>query len=48
MVTIEFLKNASRKQLIKYLENWGYQCYDRETTAELRRAAIHNFHTERA
>jgi len=42
------LVNATRKQLIAYLERWGYQCYDKETTAELRKAALANFDTEGA
>ena len=48
MVTLLQLKNATRKQLIAYLEGWGYQCYPHETTAQLREAAILNFQTEKA
>ena len=48
MATRMYLVNASRKQLIAYLESWGYQCYDKETTAELRRAALLNWDTEKA
>jgi len=47
-MSVQYLKNATRKQLIAYLENWGYQCYDKETTGELRKAALQNFATEKA
>lgn len=43
----EEIKNASRQELIDYLESWGYQCYDYETDEELREAAILNEKTER-
>lgn len=46
MVTRAYLRNARRSQLVAYLESWGYQCYARETTAELRKAAYLNFDTE--
>lgn len=48
MITKDQIRNATRAQLIKYLESWGYQCYARETTAQLRKAAMDNFKTERA
>ena len=41
-MSLQQLKNATRKQLIAYLEGWGYQCYPHETTAQLREAAILN------
>ena len=44
----QHLVNATRAQLITYLESWGYQCYAKETTAELRRAALLNWDTEKA
>ena len=47
-MSLQQLKNATRKQLIAYLEGWGYQCYPHETTAQLREAAILNFKPERA
>lgn len=42
------LQRADRAALIAYLEHWGYQCYDHESTATLRRAALANFDTEGA
>lgn len=42
------LLQASREQLIAYLERWGYQCYDHETTEALRDAALINFAIERS
>lgn len=48
MYTRQQLVNATRAQLIKYLESWGYQCYAKETTAELRKAALSNFDLEKA
>lgn len=47
-MTITELAQLSRAELITYLEAWGFQCYDHETTDELRAAAIENFHTEGA
>lgn len=40
------IDTATRDELIAYLESWGYQCYDNETTTELREAALENFNTE--
>jgi hypothetical protein len=42
------IDTASRAELIAYLENWGFQCYDHETDDELRDAARENFNTEGA
>ncbi len=39
---------ASRAELVVYLEAWGFQCYDSETTDELRDAALANYDTEGA
>lgn len=47
MNTLKEIRNASRKELIAYLESWGFQCYDHETTDELRTAAIENHLTEK-
>ena len=47
-MTLEELNTAARGELIDYLESWGFQCYDHETTSELREAAIQNFFTEDA
>jgi hypothetical protein len=40
------IQTASREQLVAYLENWGFQCYDSESTDELREAALQNWDTE--
>lgn len=42
------IRTATRKQLIEWLESWGFQCYSTETTAQLRRAAYDNWDTEYA
>lgn len=42
------IKTMSRQELIAYLESWGFQCYDHETTKQLRTAALENFKTEGA
>lgn len=47
-MTREELERASRDELIAYLEGWGFQCYDHETTDELRAAALENQSTEGA
>lgn len=40
------LERATREELIAYLESWGYQCYDSETTEQLLEAALDNFDLE--
>lgn len=45
-MTRDELQQASRAELVAYLESWGFQCYDSETTDELRDAAIENHLTE--
>jgi hypothetical protein len=45
-MTHEEIKQATRDELIAYLEGWGFQCYDHETTSELRDAALENATTE--
>jgi hypothetical protein len=42
------LQNADRWELVVYLEYWGYQVYDHETTDELRAVALANHDTEEA
>ena len=42
----EELLHASRTSLILYLNSWGYECYDHETTDELRCAALDNYAAE--
>lgn len=47
-MTLEEINTATRDELIDYLTSWGFQCYDHETTSELRVAAIDNHNTEQA
>lgn len=47
-MTLEELTTATRGELIDYLTSWGFQCYDHETTSELREAAIENYTTEQS
>lgn len=42
----EEIEKASREDLVAYLESWGFQCYDHETTDQLRDAALDNWRTE--
>jgi len=44
-MTRDQLQNADR-WLLHYLEYWGYQVYDHETTDELRAVALANYDTE--
>lgn len=46
MLTKAEIEVATREQLVTYLEGWGFQCYDHESDAVLRRAALENHHTE--
>lgn len=46
--TREEIEHADRAELVRYLEAWGFQCYEHETTDELRAAALDNFDTEGA
>jgi hypothetical protein len=46
-MTVQEIKRMTRKELIAYLESWGFQCYAHETTGELRKAALENHRTER-
>ena len=47
-MNMQELESATRDELIDYLTDWGYMCYEHETTDELREAAILNFMTEGA
>ncbi len=40
------IKLASRGELETYLQSWGFQVYDHESTDELRDAALENCSTE--
>lgn len=40
------IAQADRPQLEKYLESWGYECYEDESDEQLRTAALGNFQTE--
>jgi hypothetical protein len=42
------IKNATRAEIVNYLESWGFACYDHETTEDLREAALENHDTENA
>ena len=44
--SLEEVQNASRQELVQYLESWGTACYDDESTSLLREAAIDTFKTE--
>jgi hypothetical protein len=44
--SLEEVQNASRQELVEYLESWGTACYDDESTSLLREAAIDTFKTE--
>lgn len=47
-MSIDTIKNMTRDELIFYLTSWGFQCYDHESTATLRKAALENYQTEKA
>jgi hypothetical protein len=47
-MTAADIRDMTRAELIAYLESWGFQCYDHETTGELRKAALENQSTEGA
>jgi hypothetical protein len=47
MDNLRDVKNATRQELIAYLEHWGTACYDDESTSLLRKAAVDTFKTER-
>ena len=40
---VKKLKEATREELVKYLEEWGFACHDNEDTEKLRVAAIQNY-----
>lgn len=46
--TLSEIRAANRTELVLYLNAWGYQCYDWETTEELRHAAELNARCEGA
>lgn len=45
-MTEDDINDMDRKELIQHLESWGFQCYDWESTDELRAAALENLNTE--
>ncbi len=47
-MTAAEIKSMTRAELGAYLESWGFQCYDHESAATLRAAALENFKTENA
>ena len=44
--SINDIRDATREDIIQYLEGWGVACYDDESTSLLREAAIETFETE--
>ena len=40
------IEEASRPELVVYLESWGFACYDEETIEVLRTAALLNHEME--
>ena len=46
-MTKQEIEQADRDELVRYLTGWGFQCYDHETTAQLRKAALENWRTEK-
>ena len=46
MNSLRAVKNATRRELVAYLESWGTACYSDESTGLLREAAIDTFKTE--
>ena len=40
------IQQATRAEIIAYLEAWGTACYDDESTSLLREAAVETFETE--
>ena len=46
MNSMQDVLNATRAQLVDYLESWGTACYDDEPTSLLREAAVDTFKTE--
>ena len=48
MNSLQDIYNATREELVAYLESWGTACYDDEPTSLLRDAAIDTFNTEGA
>jgi len=48
MNSLQDVHNATREELVAYLESWGTACYDDEPTSLLRDAAIDTFNTEGA
>ena len=46
LASLEDIKNATREELIVYLESWCIACYDNESTSFLREAAFDTFNTE--
>ena len=45
-VTREFIQRMTREELVKHLEARGSACYDDESTALLREAALEDFDNE--
>ena len=46
MNSLQEILNATREQLVAYLESWSIACYDSESIDCLRDAALYNYDTE--
>jgi hypothetical protein len=46
MYSLNDVRQATREELVQYLESWGTACFDDESTSLLREAAIDTFKTE--
>ena len=46
LTTQEAIANATRNELVRYLESRGYACYDDEPTELLRETATEDWHNE--
>ena len=46
MNSLQDVYNATRAEIVEYLEGWGYACYDSECDEELKYTAICNYRTE--
>ena len=44
--SVEEIENATREDVILYLEGWGIACYYNDSTCLLKAAAIDTFETE--
>jgi hypothetical protein len=45
-MTLYEIRKATRKEIVAYLESWGYACYNDEPLKLLRATAMDNCRTE--